>query len=260
MKSINDLKKEYINPEELKNGVFLAARGGGVRAVVAIGVLRALEEAKIPVNTVSGESLSSLVAALCAYGYNAEEILEYFLKYNETITKAGKPFGGRGSIVVEEVINELTNGIPMKDTKIECYINACVGKLLKPELVLFSTKGTPNETLGKACRASASLPLFFGNFDTTLNGKEYSLFDGGLKYNPYIPDDVKDPIVYASFYNYIDYYKIVRYLKRIIDMAEDRANAIVYAPVKGTLITGNNKAMVRMEESGYQTTKRLLRM
>ena len=43
-------------------------------------------------------------------------------------------------------------------------------------------------------------------------------------------------------------------------MAEDRAKGIVYAPVKGTLITGNNKAMKRMEESGYQTTKRLLRM
>ena len=151
MKSINDYKKEYINPEELKNGVFLAARGGGVRAVVAIGVLRALEEAKIPVKTVSGESLSSLFAALCAYGYSAEEILEYFLKYNNTITKAGKPFGGRGSIVIEEVINELTNGIQMKDTKIDCYINACVGKLLKPELVLFDepTSALDPEMIGE---------------------------------------------------------------------------------------------------------------
>ena len=44
------------------------------------------KEANIPIKGVSGESLGSIFAALLAYGYNSEEILELFLKYNKVIT------------------------------------------------------------------------------------------------------------------------------------------------------------------------------
>lgn len=62
--------------DQLENGIFLAARGGGIRSCVSIGVLKALEEAKIPIRGVSGESLSSIFAGLLAYGYDSKKILK----------------------------------------------------------------------------------------------------------------------------------------------------------------------------------------
>ena len=251
--------EKNVDIDTLKKGVFFAGRGGGIRSCVSIGVLKALEEAKIPVKGVSGESLSSIFAALLAYGYNSDEILELFLKYNEMFTKAAKIYGGRGSVVIEEEVNKVTNAALMKNLSIDCYINACYGKLLKPKLVLFSKETTPNENVGTACRASASLPVLFGNCNKVVNGQEYSLFDGGFLYNPYIPE-TSYPIIYASFYNYIDYYKIIPYLKRTIDASNNVSNVIVYAPVGKILVTGSNDEMVAAYESGYKQTKKVLKM
>ena len=146
----------------------------------------------------------------------------------------------------------------MKNLNIDCYINACYGKLLKPELVLFSKETTPNENVGTACRASASLPILFGNCNKTINGQEYSLFDGGLLYNPYIPE-TNYPIIYASFHNTIDYYKIIPYLKRTIDASNKVSNVIVYAPVGKILVTGSNDEMIKAYESGYKQAQKVLK-
>ena len=248
-----------VNLDKLKDGIYLAARGGGIRSCVSIGVLRALEEANIPIKGISGESLSSLFAALVVTGHTSEEILELFLKYNQVITKSSKLYGGRGSIVIEEIVNRETNNTLIKDANIDCYINACTGKLLKPELVLFSKEDTPNETFGTACRASASLPILFGNCTKEINGKEYNLFDGGLLLNPYIPD-TEYPILYASFHNYIDYYKYLPMLKKTIDRSNKVSSVIINAPVGNILITGSNKDMEKAYLSGYNEAKKVLKL
>ncbi len=248
-----------VEIDQLKDGVFFAGRGGGIRSCVSIGVLKALEEANIPIKGVSGESLSSIFAVLLAYGYNSNEILELFLKYNETFTKAAKIYGGVGSLVIEEVVNQVTNCAYFKDLNIDCYVNACYGNLLKPKLFLFSKETTPNEQVGVACRASASLPVLYGNCYKIIDGKDYSFFDGGFLYNPYIPE-TKYPIIYASFHNYIDYYKIIPGLRRTIIASNKVANVIVYAPVGKILITGSNEEMVKAYESGYKQAKKVLKL
>ena len=248
-----------VDIDQLKDGVFFAGRGGGIRSCVSIGVLKALEEANIPIKGVSGESLSSIFAILLAYGYKSDEILELFLKYNETFTKSAKIYGGVGSLVIEEVVNQVTNCANFKDLNIDCYVNACYGKLLKPELFLFSKETTPNEYVGTACRASASLPILYGNCNKIIDGKDYSFFDGGLLYNPYIPE-TKYPIIYASFHNYIDYYKLIPGLRRTIIESNKVANVIVYAPVGKILITGSNEEMVKAYESGYEQAKKVLKL
>lgn len=252
-------KQLNVDIDKLANGIFLAARGGGIRSCVSIGVLKALEEANIPVKGVSGESLSSIFAALLAYGYNSDEILDLFLRYNEKFTKAAKVYGGRGSIVIEEDVNDVTNNAQFKDLSMDCYINACHGRLLHPELLLFSKDTTPTENVGTACRSSASLPVLFGNCQKVINGREYSLFDGGFLYNPFIPH-TDYPVLYASFHNYIDYYKIVPFLKKTIDRSNNASSVIVYAPVGKILITGSNKDMIKAYESGYETTKKVLKI
>lgn len=54
----------------------LVLSGGGVRGFAHIGVLRALQEEKIPVDFVGGTSVGSGIAAFCAMRYSPERIAE----------------------------------------------------------------------------------------------------------------------------------------------------------------------------------------
>ncbi len=244
--------------DKLRDGIFLAMRGGGVRSTSSIGVLKALEEENIKVKGISGESGSSLVAALHAYGYNSDEIYNIFLKYNNDITKAAKVYGGRGAVVIEEVVNEVTNNILMKDLAIDCWINACQGSILKPKLYLFSNKDTPDEKLGFACCSSAGLPVFYGSTHKNIDGDDINLFDGGFLYNPYIPSNVDYPIVYSSFYNSINYQRLIPFLHKPVDAVIAISDAVINVPVGKYIVTGNNKAIEKLVENGYQQAKKVL--
>ncbi len=61
----------------------LALSGGGVRGAAHVGVLKALEEAGIPVHMVAGTSAGSIVASLYAVGYTPEEIEQVFLRFSK---------------------------------------------------------------------------------------------------------------------------------------------------------------------------------
>ena len=249
-------KKDDI--DRLRQGIILAARGGGVRSCSTIGVIKALEEAKIPIKGVCGESGSSIVGALLAYGYNAEEIRKIFLQYNNDITKAAKVYGGRGAVVIEELVNKVTNDTPIKNLPLDCWINACQGRLLKPELYLFSKNDTPEETLGFACSASAGLPVFYGSTHKIIGGKKIKLFDGGLLYNPYIPPNLEYPLVYASFRNSVNYQRFVPLLQRPVDMAISKADMVITTPVGMSIVTGSNQVIENLIEAGYQETQKVL--
>lgn len=58
----------------VKIGVALS--GGGFRGVAHIGVLKALNERKIPIDMICGTSMGGVIAALYAAGYNPDEIKE----------------------------------------------------------------------------------------------------------------------------------------------------------------------------------------
>lgn len=248
-------KKEL---DQLREGVLFAGRGGGVRSAASIGVLRALEKAEIPVKAICGESGSSLVAALYAYGYNAKDVLDLFVEYSGPISKAAKIYGGRGAIVVEQLVNQVTNSTKMKDLPLDCWINACQGKLRKPELYLFSKTNTPEETLGFACSSSAGLPVFYGNTYKEVDGKRIKLFDGGILYNPYIPATNNYPVIYSSFLNTINYQKHIPFLQKPVDAVMEIADVTINTPVGGAMITGDSELIRQLEEAGYQETKKVL--
>ena len=247
-----------INIDKLREGVFFAVRGGAIRSATAIGVLKALEEENIPIKGMCGESGGSIVTALYAYGYNADDIRRIFIEYCDPICKAAKVYGGRGAIVVEELVNKVTESTLMKDLPRDCWINACQGSLLKPELYLFSNKDTPNETLGFACSASSGLPLFYGNTYKTINGKKTALFDGGLLYNPYIPEGVEYPIIYSSFRNTINYQKAFPFLQKPVDAVDSIADVVINAPVGGFIVTGSQDDIRGLIDVGYQTAQKVL--
>lgn len=194
----------------MKIGLSLA--GGGVKGAAHIGVLKALEEAKIEFDYVSGTSSGSIVATLYACGYQASEIYELFKKYCKEIKYVDyknivKAIWG---LIIKRkiIINGLTNG-----EKIEQIINqACKikkinninqikKKLIIPSVDLHSGKvyifeSVPKlknnrETLsdkmehitdiniGKAVRASCSYPGVF----CPMEYKNTELIDGGIREN-----------------------------------------------------------------------------
>jgi NTE family protein len=58
--------------------VGLVLSGGGARAFAHIGVLRAIEEARIPIDFIGGSSMGGIIAACHASGWSAETIIERF--------------------------------------------------------------------------------------------------------------------------------------------------------------------------------------
>lgn len=63
-----------------KVGVVLS--GGGARGLAHVGVLKALEEANIPIDYISGTSIGAIIGGLYASGYSINEIESLFLSYN----------------------------------------------------------------------------------------------------------------------------------------------------------------------------------
>lgn len=58
--------------------VGLALSGGGARGIAHLGVFKALEEANIQIDMISGASAGSVAAAFYSFGYSPEETLEIF--------------------------------------------------------------------------------------------------------------------------------------------------------------------------------------
>ncbi len=58
----------------------LALSGGGIRGVAHLGVLKALEERKVPVHRLAGASAGAIAAALYGSGYTPDEILGFIKK------------------------------------------------------------------------------------------------------------------------------------------------------------------------------------
>ena len=69
----------------MKIGLCLA--GGGVKGAAHIGVIKALEEENIKIDCISGTSSGSIVAAMYAMGFTADEMLKLFKKYGKEISK-----------------------------------------------------------------------------------------------------------------------------------------------------------------------------
>ena len=67
----------------MKTGLCLA--GGGVKGAAHIGAIKAFEEKNIKFDYIAGTSSGSIVAALYASGFTAEEMLKIFKKYCKKI-------------------------------------------------------------------------------------------------------------------------------------------------------------------------------
>lgn len=160
--------------------VGLALGGGGARAFAEIGVLRALAEARVPVDVIGGTSMGAVVGALAATGLDADGILERLrgaLRH--------KPFSGL-TLPVISLLSGHRLGAMMKDLFGDMLIQdmryryLCVSSNLTRGTLHVAERGK----LSRWVMASNAVPGIVP--PVVLNGELY--VDGGLINN--VPADV----------------------------------------------------------------------
>jgi NTE family protein len=155
-------------------GVVLS--GGGARAFAHIGVLRALEEAQIPIDFIGGSSMGGIIAACHASGWSSETIIERFRASSITknpLSDYSLPLIGlvRGHRV-ERLLESAFGDTHIPDLWRPFF---CVSTNLTTGTVHVHRRGK----LRDALRASASLPGILPPVSTP----EGVLVDGGVMEN-----------------------------------------------------------------------------
>lgn len=188
-------------------GLGLALAGGGVKGAAHIGVLKAIEENNIKIDYIAGTSSGSIVAALYASGYTADEIYNVFKKYCKkikyvdirnifkllfgllltgTITIDGLNSGKSIKKLINKVCNE-KNIFNISDIKMPLAIpsvNMNTGEVVcftSSKIRAFSdnTVFINDANIGNSVQASCSFPSVF----SPCNYKNSKLIDGGIREN-----------------------------------------------------------------------------
>jgi NTE family protein len=162
--------------------VALVLSGGGARAYAALGVIRALREAAVPIDMVGGTSMGGLVAACFAMGWSDDEM-------EVRIRKAFVESNPLGDYVLPVVA--LSRGKRVDDRLLEHFGDALIEDLQVPyfcvstNLMNSSVRLHRQGLLRKAVRASISLP---GILPPVVDGEDGLLVDGAVLKN--FPVDV----------------------------------------------------------------------
>lgn len=151
--------------------VALALGGGGTRGFAHIGVIKALEEAGLAPDLVTGSSSGAVVAALYAAGHSGAELERIALDLNEgelldfTLIGDGWILGE----ALQQFVNRMVLDRPIERLPIPFALVATEAR--SGRMTVFNRGDT-----GVAVRASASVPNLF--IPPVINGEAY--IDGGL--------------------------------------------------------------------------------
>ena len=220
--TMKKLKREHINEiinifkeKPYKTGV--AMSGGGIKGMCHAGVLKALEEAGIKPDIISGVSAGAIVGALYADGKSPDEIKKIFEQIEfRKMTKLQKPDGGIFSISpFEKFLRTKLKAQTFEELQIPLRIVAT--NLDTGQSVVFN-KGN----LMDAIIASSSLPVLFT--PKVIDGTLY--VDGGVLMNfpvntirdecenviginvsPIVTDDYKKNVIGVAMRTYHFIYK-----------------------------------------------------
>jgi len=150
----------------------IAFGGGGVRGFMHLGVIKALEEAGIKADIVTGTSAGSIAAALYASGMNYEQIERIVTSLKQKDIADINIFCDGGIIAGKKLsswIQKNTNHLHIENTPIKLGIAVTDLTQEKPLLI---TKGD----IGKAVQTSATVPVAF----VPVNSNGNILIDGGI--------------------------------------------------------------------------------
>jgi len=155
----------------------LVLSGGGARGLAHVGVLKVLEQNKIPVTAIAGSSMGSIIGALYASGHSAKRIERIIcgLKPASILKMVDFTFSNIGIVKGDKLIDYVMSFIEkerFEELKIPLVVNAV--DILHEKEVVFKS--------GKLKEAIASSTCFPGVFIPKKVGGTV-MVDGGLK-NP----------------------------------------------------------------------------
>jgi NTE family protein len=152
-----------------KIGIVLS--GGGSRGLVHVGVLRALVEAGLAPDCLSGTSAGAIVGALYSAGYDAEAMIEFFARkspFHLSNLALGKP----GWIDTEKIVADFLEYFPDDSFEaLEKRLFVAATDLVDARLEVFSSG-----PLVRPVIASSSIPMVFTPM--TIGGRWFA--DGGI--------------------------------------------------------------------------------
>ena len=155
-----------------KRKIALALGGGSARGIANIGVLKVLEQERIPIDLVVGSSIGSLIGAAYCLGVPTYKMEKTALKFSWNkladfgISKLAMLQGKK----LEKIIAEFTSGKGFKDAQIPIAVTTTD---IEAGGELVHTKGN----LQKIIKASCSWPGIFP--PVIIGGRK--LADGGIK-------------------------------------------------------------------------------
>jgi predicted acylesterase/phospholipase RssA/CRP-like cAMP-binding protein len=136
-------------------GCGLVLGGGGARGLAHLGVIRALEEAGVPIDVVGGTSIGAIMAALCARGLDDSERVRRVMTIARTGRRLVTPTlpliafsAGRR---VDQILTEHLTSVPIEDLPLRFF---CVSASLTRAEAVIHERGP----LWTAVRASLALP------------------------------------------------------------------------------------------------------
>jgi len=151
--------------------IALALGSGGARGFAHVGVIKALEEAGIVVDIITGSSSGAVVAALYAAGHDGPALEKLALTLEKDALLDFTLFG-KGWVLgeaLQEFVNEAVGGRPLE--RLARPFAVTVTRARDGAQIVFNRGDT-----GLAVRASASVPNLF--IPPVIRGEAY--VDGGL--------------------------------------------------------------------------------
>jgi NTE family protein len=157
-----------------KKKVGLVLGGGVARGIAHVGVLKVLQEAKVPIDYVVGTSAGSLVAAVYASGMELSllENIVTRIHWNDFVKFTLFKPGFNSPLAIEEFIIKYIGDVKFSDLKIPF---AAIATDLRTGARVVLNEGR----VAKAVSASACFPGFFSPVDM---GNRH-LIDGGIAGN-----------------------------------------------------------------------------
>ena len=159
--------------------VALVLSGGAALGLTHIGVIKALEKYKVPIDIVVGTSMGALVGSAYCSGLSVKEMTDFACKFNKS-NFFDVNFNMSGIFSGKGVMRSINKFLPDKNIEDFKRTFACVSCELYSQQEVVFTSGNVRE----AVRASLSIPGIFVPVE-----KDDKLYvDGGMINN--LPEDV----------------------------------------------------------------------
>jgi len=150
-----------------------AISGGGARGIAHLGILKAIEEANIKPDILSGTSAGSIVGALYAAGYTPEEGLE-IIKKTKVLSFFRPSFSWQGLLKIEKLGQILKTYLPKTFEELTYPLVVTTTDINKGETVYFNSGALVQTILASSCIPVIFKPVIIG-------GRNY--VDGGILNN-----------------------------------------------------------------------------